>query len=92
MAYDHKPNSGSLFKNDRKQKETHPDYKGDALINGRAVWIAAWIKKGKKGTFMSLSFEEKEQQPACEEDRPQQKTPQKRDPLAGPEEEQEVPF
>lgn len=59
MAYETKPNSGSLFKNDRKEKETHPDYKGQALIGGVEMWVSAWIKEGKNGKFMSLSFTEK---------------------------------
>jgi len=33
MAYEQKPNTGSLFKNDRKEADTHPDYKGSALID-----------------------------------------------------------
>jgi hypothetical protein len=55
--------SGALFKNDRKEKPTHPDYRGDATINGTKYWVSAWIKEGKKGKYMSLSF-----RPANEED------------------------
>ncbi len=60
MAYEQRELSGALFKNDRKQKETHPDYKGDAKIDGVAYEIGAWLKPGKKGTFMSLSFKPKQ--------------------------------
>lgn len=28
MAYEHKPGSGSIFKNDRKEASNHPDYTG----------------------------------------------------------------
>jgi len=52
---------GVLFKNDRKEKETHPDYKGSCEINGEEMWMSAWIKDGKTGKFMSLSFTPKEQ-------------------------------
>jgi predicted DNA-binding WGR domain protein len=51
---------GVLFKNDRKESDRHPDYKGSAEVDGVEYWIAAWIKEGKKGKFMSLSFTEKE--------------------------------
>ena len=52
---------GVLFRNDRKEKETHPDYKGSCEINGEEMWLSAWIKDGKNGKFMSLSFTAKEQ-------------------------------
>lgn len=66
MAYTPKAGSLSLFKNDRKEKDSHPDYKGDGLdLNGNAVWVSAWIKEGKSGKFMSLSLQPKEQKPAA---------------------------
>lgn len=52
-------NSGSLFKNDRKTTDMHPDYSGSVLIGGVDMWISAWIKKGNGKTFMSLSFKPK---------------------------------
>lgn len=50
------PNSGVLFKNDRKETDKHPDYTGKATVNGVELRLAAWIKSGAKGKFMSLSF------------------------------------
>lgn len=52
---------GVLFKNDRKEKDTHPDYKGSCEINGEEMWMSAWLKDGKSGKFMSFSFTPKEQ-------------------------------
>lgn len=54
---------GILFKNERKEDKRHPDYKGSAEVDGVGYWIAAWIKEGKKGKFMSLSFTEKDDDP-----------------------------
>jgi hypothetical protein len=53
-------NSGSLFKNDRKEKPNHADYTGNATIDGVDYWMNAWIKEGKNGRkFMSFSFRPK---------------------------------
>jgi hypothetical protein len=39
----------------RKEKPTHPDYRGDATIHGHKFWVSGWIKEGKKGKYMSLA-------------------------------------
>lgn len=55
--FKHRPGSFSLFKNDRKTADTHPDYKGEgADLDGKSIEVAAWLKEGKKGKFMSCSF------------------------------------
>jgi hypothetical protein len=66
MAYDTpytpKDNSGSIFKNDRKEKDTHPDGKGSCVIDGVEYWVSSWNKTSAKGVqFRSLSFQRKEQ-------------------------------
>ena len=61
MAYQQKENSGSLFKNDRREKDTHPHATGTALIGGVEYWVSAWTKDGKKGKWQSLSFKPKEE-------------------------------
>lgn len=52
MAYDN-TNSGLLAKNDRKEKETHADYKGRINIDGHDYWLSAWIKVGKEGSKLA---------------------------------------
>ena len=61
---------GVLFKNDRKESENHPDYKGSCEINGAEFWLSAWIKTGEKGKFMSLSFSAKEVSAPKKQDKP----------------------
>jgi uncharacterized protein (DUF736 family) len=58
MAYEMKPSSGSLFKNDRKEKETQPDLKGKVMLpNGEVRWVSAWKKKTASGdTWLSLAL------------------------------------
>ena len=54
---------GALFKNDQKEKPSHPDYKGDITVNGRKFWISAWLKTSEKTgkKFMSLALREAEE-------------------------------
>lgn len=59
--------AGSLFKNDRKSKDTHPDLTGNALINGVEYYLSAWRKSGAKGDFYSVSVRPKEAAAAAKE-------------------------
>ncbi len=63
MSYERKPNTGSIFKNKRKEKDTHPDSTGEALIDGKFYWINAWWndEPGKEAHF-SMIFNPKDQQ------------------------------
>ena len=59
MAYEHKENKGSIFKNDRKEKDTHPDYTGQINVAGTLYNISGWInvsKGGKKYFGLSVSI------------------------------------
>lgn len=61
MAEYDNTNRGALFKNDRKQKDTQPDYTGNTDIEGVEYRVSAWIKKSKSGqAFMSLAYTKKE--------------------------------
>ena len=59
--YEQKDNSGTLFKNEKREKDTHPHATGSALIDGVAYWVSAWTKEGKNGKFQSLAFRRKEE-------------------------------
>ena len=60
-------NSGLLFKNDRKAKDTHPDYTGSYTFEcphchkKSEHWLSSWIKTNTKGKFMSLANKPKEE-------------------------------
>ena len=56
--------TGALFKNDKKERPSHPDYRGDCTIKGRKLWFSGWIKEGQKGKYMSLAFRQAEDKPA----------------------------
>lgn len=51
-------NSGTLFNNDRKQKDSHPDKTGKVKIEGVEYYISGWIKESKRdgSKFLSLAF------------------------------------
>jgi hypothetical protein len=54
--------SGILFKNDRKTKDSHPDYKGSATVGGEEFYLSGWLKQGRNGKFLSLAFTSKADQ------------------------------
>lgn len=59
MSYEQKPGGGSLFKNERKEQEKHPDYTGEIVTpEGKKYRLAAWVKEGKKGKYFSLRLSE----------------------------------
>lgn len=60
MKYEQKPNTGVLFKNNKKETERHPDYTGNILMADGEYYLSAWIKEGKNGKFYSLSIKKKE--------------------------------
>jgi hypothetical protein len=62
MSYQQRDNSGALFKNDKGDNPSRPDYRGDVMVDGQQYEVAAWIKEGNKGKFMSLSLKPKEDQ------------------------------
>lgn len=59
MAYEMKDNSGSIFKNDKKEKETHPDYRGKMMVDGKEKSVSLWVKESKNGVkYFSMSIQE----------------------------------
>lgn len=61
MAYVQKDMEGSLFKNDKREKDSHPHAKGSCTIEGVEYWISAWTNDGTKGKWQGLKFQKKEQ-------------------------------
>ena len=57
MAFQQKPNRGSLFRNDDKSKDEDRDYSGSLNVEGREL-----INETKTGTkYLSLSVKPKEE-------------------------------
>ena len=60
-------NSGVLFKN-QSENEKAPAYKGKINVDGKDYELAAWIREGKSGKFMSLKVQEPKQKQAPQKD------------------------
>jgi hypothetical protein len=57
MSFTQKPGTGALFKNDRKEKDHQPDYKGSlTLPDGSTMQLGGWISEGKNGKYLSLKI------------------------------------
>lgn len=82
MAYEQKPNSGTLFLNDQKTSDRAPDMSGRLLIGkdlipaierGETLRIAAWEKQTSNGgSLLSIAVSE----PQKRDDAPQAERPQ----------------
>ena len=92
-------NSGLLAKNDRKERDTHPDYRGKINVEGKDFWISAWIKVGREGSklagqkYMSLSVQPIEEQRPSRPSRPApQQRPQRQEQPAFDDADDDIPF
>jgi hypothetical protein len=72
-----KTNTGILSRNERREKDTHPEYTGQINVGGVDYWLSAWVKERKDGTgkFFSLSVKAKEAKFAPQP-QPQRQAPQ----------------
>jgi hypothetical protein len=62
LKMEKKDNSGALFTNNKREKETHPHYQGKATINGVEYYVSSWVNESKSGKFLSLSFKPVQEQ------------------------------
>lgn len=50
-------NRGSIWKNDKKDSDKHPDFTGSLNVDGKDYWISAWKRKpGASDRAPALSF------------------------------------
>ena len=67
MNYDN-TNRGGIWKNDRKEKDTHPDFTGNLNVDGVEYWVNAWKRKADsnpKAAALSFSVKRKDEQQAA---------------------------
>lgn len=59
--FEQKDGQGALFKNEERDAEQQPHYRGNIRINGQDYWLSAWLKESKGGKkYMSLSAQPKQ--------------------------------
>lgn len=50
-------NRGAIWKNKKKEKDTHPDFTGSLNVDGTEYWVNAWRRKDDAPeTAPALSF------------------------------------
>ena len=58
-------NQGAIWRNEKKETETHPDFTGSATIGGVEYWVKGW-KRGPdanpKSPALKLKFARKDEQ------------------------------
>lgn len=63
MAEYDNTNRGQIWKNDKKETDKHPDFRGDINIEGKEYWLSAWKRKegaNPKAPALSLSVQLKD--------------------------------
>ena len=60
-------NRGSIRKNEKKEKDPHPDFTGSLNVGGVEYWVSAWKRKpdaNPKAPALSFSIKPKDEQQA----------------------------
>lgn len=62
MAFEQRPGTGSIFRNDKKTPGSRaPEYRGSCNVAGAIYEISAWVRETKDGRkFFSLALEPKD--------------------------------
>lgn len=58
-------NRGSIWPNDKKETDRHPDFTGSLNVEGTEYWVSAWKRKpdaNPKAPSLSFSVKAKEEQ------------------------------
>lgn len=64
MSQHDNTNRGAIWGNDKKEKDTHPDFTGSLNVDGVDYWVSAWKRKpdaGPKAPALSFSVKPKEE-------------------------------
>ena len=59
-------NKGGIWKNDKRDSDTQPHFKGNAEVGGVQYWVSGWLRNpdgNPQAPSMKFSFTAKENQP-----------------------------
>jgi len=59
MSYDQREGDISIFKNNKREGK-QPEYRGTAVLDGKKLNIALWVKEGAKEKFFAGRIEHDE--------------------------------
>lgn len=65
MSYDN-TNRGSIWPNERREKDTHPDFRGTLNADGVEYWVSAWKRRpdaNPRAPSLTFSIQKKETKP-----------------------------
>jgi hypothetical protein len=51
-----RPNTGSIFKNDEKERPEDRDYSGSLNVDGVDHWVSGWVKTAKSGKKFPIAL------------------------------------
>ena len=57
-------NRGSVWKNDKKETEKHPDFTGSVNVEGKEYWVSGWKRRpdqSDKAPALSFSLKAKDE-------------------------------
>ena len=43
-------NTGMMMRNDSRETEKHPEFRGSINVGGADYWLSAWVNEGKPGS------------------------------------------
>lgn len=71
-------NRGAIWKNEKKEQDTHPDFTGSLNVDGVEYWVSAWKRKegaAPKAPALSFSVKPKEQRSQAPRAKPGRPSP-----------------
>lgn len=71
QKYEHRVDRGSMFENDHKTTDKHPDFTGSVNVGGKIFWISGWKEMtASNRKKISLSVKLQEERPQDQNARP----------------------